>query len=625
MTNSESPRLSTLGARLLPDGTCEFRVWAPKAQTVDLLIETPPVRSISMRRDRDGYFTLQAADCPAGTRYWYLLDGRTRRPDPASRSQPDGVHMASEVVSTDFAWTDDRWSGIPLTSYILYELHVGTFTPEGTFEAAIDRLDALVELGVTAIELMPIAQFPGHRNWGYDGVYPYAAQATYGGVRGLQRLVDACHARGLAVVLDVVYNHLGPEGNYLHDFGPYFTDRYRTPWGAALNFDGAASDHVRRFFIENALYWITECHIDSLRLDATQAMTDLSAFTVLDELVDAVATQREALNRRVYLMAETDRSDDRLLRPQSQGGTGIDAQWSDEVHHAIHSMLTGETMSYYQGWDKFGNLARALRHGFVHSGEYYAQRGRRHGSFRTDLPAHRFIICAQNHDHVGNRKHGERLGHIVSFDALKLAAGLYLLAPYIPLLFMGEEYAADSPFLFFTSFGDAHLREAVRKGRAEDFAPFFSGDGEMPDPESESTFQASKLNAAERSEGHHAVLLALYTELIRLRKTQPALRHLSKDRLDVTGFERQRVIFMRRWYDDSDVCVLYNVGKTEATITAPIPLGEWLCVLNTADARWQPDAVPDTPATPTVLGDDATVTLPPLSFAVYVLRSESQL
>ncbi len=608
-----------LGATPSEDGSCWFCVWAPNAAEVSVILLSSPEREIHMTHERNGYHTAQIPQVSAGTRYWYRLGNGPTRPDPASRFQPFGVHGPSEVVSGIFAWSDGHWRGIPLHQYILYELHVGTFTPEGTFDAIIPHLEALVALGITAIELMPIAQFPGHRNWGYDGVYPYAAQSTYGGVQGLKRLVDACHARGLAVTLDVVYNHLGPEGNYLRDFGPYFTDRYKTPWGASLNFDGAGSDHVRRFFIENALYWIRDCHIDSLRLDATQAMADLSAYTVLDELVETVHRQRDLLNRRIYLKAETDRSDDRLLRPQETGGTGMDAQWSDEFHHAIHVTLTGETISYYRGWDRFSSLVRAVRHGFVYAGEYSDVHGRSHGTFRTDLPAGRFVVCAQNHDHVGNRKNGDRLGHLVSFDALKLAAGLTLLSPYVPLLFMGEEYAEDSPFLFFTSFGDRHLREAVRLGRVRDFEEFF-GPGETPDPEEESTFQASKLHHADREAGQHGVLLRFYTELIRLRKSTAALSHLDKTQMEVIGFERQRVIFMRRWHGESDVCILFNAGSTAANLTIPIPEGNWVCVLNSASTQWSRDSRGEELSDSANIesGTAAAVILAPLSVTVYV-------
>ncbi len=367
----------TLGALLQDDGSCRFCVWAPQVQSLEVHLLDPFERLVEMRRDEQGYFEIVIDDLAPGTDYFFRLDGTTDRPDPASRYQPQDVHGPSQVVDPRFAWDDPHWFGLPLSDYIFYELHVGTFTPEGTFAAIIPHLDELVALGITAIEIMPVAQFPGSRNWGYDGVLPYAVQNSYGGPAGLKILVNACHQRGIAVVLDVVYNHLGAEGNYLSNYGPYFTDRYRTPWGSAINFDGPHSDEVRRYFIENALVWITEFHIDALRLDATHAMLDFSANTFLETLVAAVHAQAERLNRRVYVIAESDRSDDRLLRSPEVGGYGLDAQWSDELHHALHTLLTGEQFGYYQDYGSFRQLAQAFRQGFLYSGEYSPFRKRR--------------------------------------------------------------------------------------------------------------------------------------------------------------------------------------------------------------------------------------------------------
>lgn len=586
-----------LGAMLTTDGRCHFCVWAPFAQQMTLHLISPGSRRLPMERDAEGYHRLTVDGVEPGMLYLYQPDGGDERPDPASRSQPQGVHGPSEVIDPVFAWTDDRWAGIPLSSYIFYELHVGTFTPEGTFDAIIPHLEALTALGVTAIELMPVAQFPGVRNWGYDGVNLFAVQNSYGGAAGLKRLVNACHAHGLAVVLDVVYNHLGPEGNYLSDFGPYFTERYHTPWGAGLNFDGTHSDHVRRFFIENALHWITEFHIDGLRLDATHAMLDFSANTFLETLVAAVHQQAERLHREVVLIAENDRGDDRLLRPVELGGYGLDAQWSDELHHVLHTLLTGESFGYYEDFGRFSQLVTALKRGFVYSGAYSPFRGRQHGTFRTDLPAERFVVCSQNHDQIGNRMNGDRLSQLVSFEALKLAAGMVLLSPYLPLLFMGEEFASQTPFLFFSSFEDPELAAAVSKGRAEEF----DGHGwseDVPDPQDEQTFLRSRLDHTLRREGQHGVMLEFYTELIRLRKTLPALSHLDKDRLEVIGYEREQVIFMHRWHEDyldiSDVIAVYNLSEQPVTLNLPVPAGDWQCVLHSADTRWQaePDSEP---------------------------------
>ena len=366
-------------------------------------------------------------------------------------------------------------------------MHLGTFTEEGTFDAVIPYLEELKDLGITAIELMPVAQFPGDRNWGYDGVDLFAAQNSYGGPQSLKHLVDSCHARGLAVVLDVVYNHPGPEGDYLGDFGPYFTQRYRTPWGAALNFDGAYSDEVRRFFIENALYWITECHIDALRLDAVHAILDHAARTFIEDLVTAVQERAEQLNRRVYLIAESSSNDARLITPRHAGGLGSDAQWCDDFHHSLHTLLTGELNGYYQDYGQVSHLAKAVREGFVYAGEYSSYRRRSHGTSSQGIPAHLVVVRAQNHDQVGNRMLGDSLGRLVGFESLELAAGVLLLSPFVPLIFMGEEYGEAAPFPYFISHTDSNLVEAVRQGRREEFDAF-QQEGDPPDPQDEATF-----------------------------------------------------------------------------------------------------------------------------------------
>ncbi|HKO56908.1 MAG TPA: alpha-amylase family glycosyl hydrolase, partial [Thermoanaerobaculia bacterium] len=365
-----------LGARLLDAKRTEFRVWAPHRERVELHIVAPREQRVAMTK-RDGYHEA-VVESGEGTRYFFTLDG-TDRPDPASRYQPEGVHGPSEVVGSDFEWHDAEWRGLPLQDYVVYELHVGTFTDEGTFEAVIPRLDELKELGITAVELLPVGQFPGERNWGYDGVYVGAAQASYGGVRGLERLADACHQRGLALVLDVVYNHLGPEGNYLSEYGPYFTDRYKTPWGLALNFDGPQSDHVRWFFIHNALQWIDEFHIDALRVDAVHAIVDHSAEPFLQDLTSAVRARAEELGRRVYTIAESDLNDPRVITPKEQLGLGFDSQWADDFHHSLHTLLTGERDGYYEGFGRVSDLARVLERGYLFVGQHSTYRGRRYG------------------------------------------------------------------------------------------------------------------------------------------------------------------------------------------------------------------------------------------------------
>ncbi|KPK21748.1 MAG: malto-oligosyltrehalose trehalohydrolase, partial [Dehalococcoidia bacterium SM23_28_1] len=374
----------SLGASFLEDSRSRFVVWAPLAHKVEVHLLAPREKLAPMESGDRGYHHAVVDGVEPGSLYMYRLDERRERPDPTSRFQPQGVHGPSQVVSPHFEWEDGRWTGLPLQEYAIYELHVGTFTPTGTFEAVIPYLDELRELGITAIELMPVAQFPGARNWGYDGVHPFAVQNSYGGPQGLKRLVNACHKLGLAVVLDVVYNHLGPEGNYLIEFGPYFTDRYKTPWGAALNFDGPHSDEVRRFFIENALYWVSEFHVDALRLDAVHAIVDHSAVPFVEELAEAVHDRAEQLDRRIHVVAESNLNDARLIRPRALGGYGLDAQWNEDFHHCLHALLTRERTGYYQDFGEFGQLVKAFSEGFVYSGQYSSSRRRRHGSSSRD-------------------------------------------------------------------------------------------------------------------------------------------------------------------------------------------------------------------------------------------------
>jgi len=578
-----------LGASVLEDGRARFLVWAPQARKVAVHLVSPDDRVVPMEMGERGYHHVIVDGVEPGCLYLYRLDDGRERPDPASRHQPQGVHGPSQVVNPHFEWEDADWRGLPLQDYILYELHVGTFTTEGTFDAITRHLDELRELGITAIELMPVAQFPGTRNWGYDGVYPFAVQDSYGGPEGLQRLVDACHKVGLAVVLDVVYNHLGPEGNYLREFGPYFTDRYKTPWGAALNFDGPHSDEVRRFFIENALYWATEFHVDALRLDAVHAIVDHSAVPFVEELATALHRRAEQIDRRIYVIAESTLNDARLIRPPEEGGYGLDAQWNDDFHHSLHTLLTGERAGYYQDFGQdfgeLGDLAKAFSEGFVYSGQYSPFRQKRHGSSSRDVPAHKFIVCAQNHDQVGNRLLGERLGRLVSFEQLKLAAGAVLLSPFLPLLFMGEEYGETAPFQYFVSHSDPALVEAVRRGRRGEFADF-AWQGEPPDPQDEPTFQRCRLDHKLRQRGEHAILLGFYRELIVLRQSLPALANLSKEQMEVVSREEERVLFLRRWSGDHEAAIIFNFSEGPRSATLPLSVGRWVKRLDSAEERW---------------------------------------
>jgi maltooligosyltrehalose trehalohydrolase len=516
------------GALPLPDGSVRWRVWAPPAEQVELvLLDGERRRACRMERQGYGYFTHAEAGVRDGQRYAYRLNGGPERPDPASLWQPDGVHRPSAVFRPGrFAWTDRDWRGVRREDLVVYELHTGTFTPEGTFEGIIPRLPALRELGVTAVEIMPVAQFPGTRNWGYDGTYLYAAQNSYGGPEGLQRLVDACHAAGLAIVLDVVYNHLGPEGNYLRDFGPYFSDRYKTFWGPAFNYDDAGCDAVRDFIVDNARMWLEEYHFDGLRLDAVHSIFDFSPVHILREVKEAADEVGRRLGRPVHVIAESDLNDVRLLLPPERGGYGLDAQWSDDFHHSVHAYLTGERQGYYEDFGAAPDLARVLHDPFLYAGVYSRHRNRRHGSSSRNLPADRFVISVQNHDQVGNRARGDRLSTLLPPAGQRLAPSLLLLSPYVPLLFMGEEYAEEHPFQFFCSFGDETLIQNVRRGRREEFAAF-AWQGDVPDPQDEATFNASRLTWAWPAGTVHAGMRQMYGDLLRARRSWPALRNFT--------------------------------------------------------------------------------------------------
>lgn len=574
-----------LGASILDGSICQFRVWAPNLAPLNVrLLGTN--RIVPMQETERGYHEAKVAGVKPGDLYLYQLKPQTERADPASRFQPDGVHGPSQVVDGKFRWDDKGWSGLPLKDYIIYELHVGTFTPTGSFAAVIAYLEYLIQLGVTAIELMPVAQFPGGRNWGYDGVFPFAVQNSYGGPPGLKQLVNVCHQRGLAVILDVVYNHLGPEGNYLADFGPYFTDRYQTPWGPALNFDGPFSDEVRTYFIQNALYWLTEFHIDALRVDAVHAILDRAPTTFLEDLSSQVHCTAERLKRQMFLIAESADNDARLIRPREQGGYGLDAQWNDDFHHCLRALLTGERSGYYEDYGGFAQFVKAYRDGFAYSGEYSRFRRRRHGNSSSDIPAERFVVFAQNHDQVGNRMLGDRLSQAVAFEDLKLAAGLVILSPFIPMLFMGEEYGEKSPFPYFVSHSDTGLIEAVRRGRESEFSGF-QWQGEVPNPQEGKNFLRAKLDHELRNAGEHMVLLKYYRQLIALRKTIPTLGTAEKSELDVIGFESDRVLAVHRWRADDRTLLMANLGEAAATVTVSLLRGHWRKIVDSADQTWR--------------------------------------
>jgi len=510
-----------------------FEVWAPHAGRVDLVVAGSPR---PMRGSAGGWWELDAPDAGHGSDYAYALDNAAALPDPRSRWQPYGVHDASRVYDHDrFAWTDDAWHGRPLPGAVVYELHIGTFTSQGTFDAAITRLGHLVDLGVTHVEVMPVASFPGRHGWGYDGVDLFAVHEPYGGPDGFKRFVDACHARGLGVVLDVVYNHLGSNGNYLPRFGPYFTPGHDTPWGPAVNLDDDGSDEVRRFLVDNASMWLRDFHVDGLRLDAVHELRDNRASHFLTELAAAVDALAVAERRPLFLVAESDRNDPHTVTAREAGGYGLSAQWSDDLHHALHALLTGERDGYYGDFGSLPCLAKTLTKVFFHDGTWSSFRGRHHGSpvDRTRLPAHRFLGYLQNHDQVGNRAAGDRISASLSPALVKLGAALVLTSPYTPMLFMGEEWAAGTPWQFFTDHQEPELAEAVLEGRRQEFSRHGWDPQDVPDPQDPATVQRSRLDWGELDREPHAGVLAWYRRLIALRRERPELTDPRLDRVDV--------------------------------------------------------------------------------------------
>ncbi len=575
------------GAFPQPDGTTEWCIWAPQHERVSLLLrEGSRPRTHAMRRDEDGHFCWRGS-AAHGQRYAYRLgDDQREYPDPVSRWQPDGVNQPSAVFDTArFRWSDAAWRGITSDALAIYELHVGTFTHEGTFAAVIDRLDDLRELGITAIELMPVAQFSGTRNWGYDGVHPFAAQNSYGGPEGLQRLVDAAHRMGMAVILDVVYNHLGPEGNYFGHFGGYFTDRYHTPWGKAPNFDGPGSDVVRKLVLDNAAMWIRDFHLDGLRLDAVQTIYDTSALHILAELQQAVQQIAQQQRRRVVVIGETNQNDIRLVAPRAAGGYGLDGIWADDFHHSVHALLTGEQDGYYQDYGGAEHVAKAIRDVFVYDGRYSPFHHRRHGNRAGTTPRDRFVFCVQNHDQIGNRALGDRLSATLSPAQLRLAAALLLLAPATPLLFMGEEYGETRPFPFFCSFSNPDLIAAVRRGRREELASVkFRWQHEPPDPQGAQAFEDARLSWDWAGDPQRAGLRALYKELLWARRTWFAGTPSEVTRAEIRGAGPEAACL---WFErgvDRPVRICANLSSREIDVSEHCPAGAQLLFSSAAKA-----------------------------------------
>jgi maltooligosyltrehalose trehalohydrolase len=539
--------------------TMKFKVWAPEKEQMILHIVAPFEKEYPMIKNEQGYFEINIHSSEKEVHYFYKPEGTKDYPDPSSGYQPQGVHGPSQTIDHNkYNWSDNGWKGIPFHDLILYEIHTGTFTPEGTFDAIIPRLDELIDSGINAIELMPVNAFPGNRNWGYDGVFPYAVQNSYGGPDGLKRLVDACHQKGICVLLDVVYNHLGPEGNYFGNFGPYFTKTYATPWGEALNYDGNWSDGVREFFADNIVHWLENYHIDGLRFDAIHTVFDNGAVHFWEFATERVKELEKKHGRAFHLVAESDLNSPKVVKPVEQGGYGFDAQWLDDFHHALYKMINRSDTERYYDFGSIEQLAKAYKDGFVHSGEWVKFRKRKYGASSAGISGDKFVVFNCNHDQSGNRAEGERLSMLVSSDRCKIAAAALMLSPYVPMLFMGEEYGDDTPFFYFVSHSDEQLIEAVRKGRKAEFEEFGFGD-QVPDPQDEQTFQLSKIHWEKRYQGQYKEMLDWTKQLVRMRREISALKNFDKQDVGVQVVNSECIVLSRKSGDEqSQLICLFN-------------------------------------------------------------------
>lgn len=612
--------MNTIGANYLGNNRCFFSVWAPEKKSMHLHITFPVQQTISMERNDDGYFTASVKNVSAGTRYFFRPEDKNDFPDPASHYQPEGVHGPSEVFDhTSFTWNDQTWQGLPFQHLILYELHVGTFTKDGTFEAIIPFLDELVDTGINALEIMPVSQFPGKRNWGYDGVFPYAVQNSYGGPTGLKKLIDACHQKGIAVFLDVVYNHLGPEGNYFKEFGPYFTKRYCTPWGDAINLDDKWADGVREYFTDNALYWFEHFHVDGLRLDAIHTVFDSSATHFWKLLHKKKEALEKKIGRSLYTIAESDLNDPRVVQDSSLNGFGFTAQWLDDFHHALYALLDPNGKSRYTDFGKIEQLAKAYVEGFVHAGEYVNFRKRKYGASSAGISGNKFIVFNLNHDQAGNRVNGERLSMLVDFERLKIAAASTLLSPYIPMLFMGEEYGDESPFFYFVDHSEKALIKAVQEGRKEEFEDF-KDEGEPRDPQDEKTFTDSILNWNSRKEKKHAIMLRWHKALIALRQTNAALQNFNKQDITATPLGKSALAVERSSENHkTNLLILLNFSDQIVSYETIDSAGYYKKILDSTDIEWSLEGISTDPLLH-VVNSKASLKLPPLSATVYTIN-----
>lgn len=611
-----------LGAHITDDGVCTFSVWSPEKEKMSLHIVHPFDREYEMKKNADGVFQVRVENAHAGCRYFFRPDGEKDLPDPASHYQPEGVHGPSEVMDhTRFKWHNNSWKGIALKDLIIYEIHVGTFTGEGTFEAVIPRLDDLHSIGINALELMPVSQFPGSRNWGYDGVFPYAVQNSYGGPEGFKKLVDACHGRGMLVFLDVVYNHLGPEGNYFGMYAPYFSGKYRIPWGDAVNLDEAWSDGVREYFSENPIHWMENYNIDGIRVDAIHMMFDDSAIHFWELVNQKVKESEQILGRRFYRIAECDYNSPKVTRSPETGGFGFDAQWLDDFHHALYVCIHPEGKERYEDFGRIEQLAKAYKDGFVHSGEFVRFRKRRHGASSAGITGEKFVAFNQNHDQTGNRVKGERLSALVDLNRQKLASAALLFSPYVPMLFMGEEYGEDNPFFYFISHSDNNLINAVREGRKKEFENY-KWNSEPPDAQDITTFNRSKPDWKKRNTGKYAVMLGWTKELIKLRKTKKALCNTDKSGLFLYVEKAHGLTLLRQSSDEQDyLACFFNFSDTNLIFNVPAHSARWIKILDSGEELWNENNKGTHPM-PELLDADGQVDIMPWSVVAYGNETE---
>lgn len=608
----------SIGVNINEDST-DVLLWSPHAKKVEIIFNDE--EAFELKKEKYGYWSALIKENKDGQLYKFRLNGQTELPDPASLYQPDGVHAHSMVLNLDFPWTDQNWKNPNQHEYIIYELHTGCFSTEGNFKGIIHKLDHLKELGINAIEIMPVAQFPGERNWGYDGVYPFAVQNSYGGPKGLQELVNACHRKGIAVILDVVYNHFGPEGNYTETFAPYFTDNYKTPWGKAINFDDAWCDGVRNYFIENAIMWFRDFHVDALRLDAVHAIKDNSPEHILYEIKKSKDALEKITGGNYYLIAEVDLNDPKFINSTSVGGYGMNAQWVDEFHHALRVTAGEKSIGYYSDFNGIEHLTKSYRDAYVFDGEFSTHRKKFFGK-KTVNPGEQFIVFSQNHDQVGNRMLGERSSVLYSYEMQKLFAGSVLVSPFLPMLFMGEEWGETNPFLYFVDHGDKEIADAVRKGRKEEFADFH-GSEETPDPLALSSFNQSKLQWNLLNEEKHNSMFRYYKELISIRKNYPSLNNLLRKQLHAECNKQSKTLLLHRWHNDESTICIMNFSKKQQFIMPPSYSKQWYRIIDSAHPFWLgPSAAPaivkaNQPGTETIV-------LQPESIQVYCNHNNLQ-